>query len=146
MTRLLQTVICGAAVVGLLSSPAPAQTEKKSDQEKIKTYDLPAAPTPVEGPRKDKGRKVVPLGVRAISARPEAMADEKLEEAVETLRQLIEATDDDDPSKPEYLTRLAELYWDKAENYFNKAYGDETFRKLRAAQDSGDDAAVAKVQ
>ena len=131
-------------VTVLFASVAVAQTKKKAEESQIKTYEMPKAPAPGEGAK--KGKKVTPMGVKSIVARPEAMADEKLEEAVQTLQQLIDSTDDDDPTKPEYLTRLAELYWDRAENYFNKAYGDEMFRKLKAAQDSGDDAAVIRVQ
>ncbi len=109
----------------------------------IKTYELAPAGAPAGG---EKGKPVTPMGVKALVARPEVMAEEKLEAAIATLNQLIETTDEDDPSKPEYLSRLAELYWDKAETYFNKAYGDEMFRKLRAAQEADDQAAVAAVE
>jgi N-methylhydantoinase A/oxoprolinase/acetone carboxylase beta subunit len=74
------------------------------------------------------------------------MADDKLEQAIATLNELIQTTDDDDPSKPEYYVRLARLYWDKAENFYNKANSDEVFSRLRAAQQAGDEAAVRAVQ
>lgn len=132
-----------ACLLAIVASPVFAQ---KAESEKIKTYELPTQPAPVQEPLKKEPKKVVPMGVKAIGPKVEAMADEKLEEAVAALNDLIENTDEDDPQKPEYYAKLAELYWDKAENYFNKAYGDEMFKRLKAAQDAGDDAAVAQVQ
>ncbi len=135
-------------VVLAFAGTAFAQTAEK-DRDKIKSYDLPAAATPT--PEKDAGRKeptkkVVPMSVKSTAPKVGAMADEKLEDAVTALKQLIETTDDSDPDKPEYYTRLAELYWDKAENFFNKAYGNEMFQKLKTFQDLGDEAGIAKVQ
>lgn len=138
--------------VSMIATPALAQTkgEKKPGAD-IKTYSLPdsgapkAGTTDVLGDGKPKG-PAKPMGIKAIAARPERMADEKLELAIVTLNQLIETTDDDDPGKPEYYARLARLYWDKAENFFNKAYGNEMFNRLKKAQDTGDEAGVAQVQ
>ncbi len=135
-------------VVGacLVPGAAGAQTGGGKPPEKsgeIKTYEL-TAPGAAAGA--EKGKPATPMGVKALAARPELMADDKLEAAIATLNELIETTDEDDPSKPEYLARLAELFWDKAESYFNRAYGDEMFRRLRAAQEADDEAAVAAVE
>ncbi len=151
MTMLSRTL--GFLVVAALAA-SPAFAQSKADKKAgadIKTYSLPDAGTPkgattdVLGDQKPKG-PAKPMGVKAIVSRPERMADEKLEQAIATLNQLIETTDEEDPGKPEYYARLARLYWDKAENFFNKAYGNEMFTRLKKAQDAGDDAAVAQVQ
>ncbi|MBL6976225.1 MAG: hypothetical protein ISR64_10880, partial [Deltaproteobacteria bacterium] len=130
------------AVSAFLALPATAQTEGGKKKE-IKTYDLP---TPGEAPKVEGKKKKAPMGVKSLASRPEAMADEKLDQAINALDELIEMTAEDDPSKPEFLARKAELFWDKAENYFNKAYGDEMFLKLKNAQDTGGDAAFAAAQ
>ena len=125
-----------------VSSLAAAQSDQTPGRPgEIKTYQL-TAPAPAG----EKGKPAAPMGVKSIVSRPEAIADENLEAAIATLNQLIETTDDNDPSKPEYLSRLADLYWDKAESFFNKAYGNEMFARLRAAQEAGDEAGVAAVE
>lgn len=92
----------------------------------------------------EKGAK--PLGVEGIHSRPKAMADEKLEASIATLNDLIEESDDDDPSKPEYLARLGEVYWDKAENFFNKAQGDQITSRLRQAIEAKDEGTIQKIE
>ena len=121
----------------------PAMAQDAGGSKEIKTYEMP---TGDEKPAVEGKKKKEPLGVKALAPRPEAMADEKLDQAIRALDELIEMTAEDDPSKPEFLARKAELYWDKAENYFNKAYGNTMFESLRAAQDSGDEARIATVQ
>jgi len=135
--RLLTPVLVSA----FLAVPGLAQEGK---QKEIKTYDLPDEPTE-PGPKQDEEKKA-PMGIKALTTRPEAMADDKLEAAIQALDELIEMTAGDDPSKPEFLARKAELYWDKAENYFNKAYGDDMFHRLKAAQDSGDEGVIASTE
>jgi len=120
---------------------ATAQSQRVSKGSQIKTYTLPTAETtPTVA-----GKPAKLMGVKMIRPRPEAMADEKLEQAMATLNQIIETTEEDDPERPEYLTRLAELYWDKAENFFNKAYGNVMFNRMKTAQENGDPAAVDAV-
>lgn len=94
----------------------------------------------------EQGEGGKPLDVRGISARAGAMSDDKLEASIATLNELIEETDDDDPSKPEYLARLGEVYWDKAENFFNKAQGNELMARLRAAIEANDSASIAAIE
>lgn len=139
-----------ALATGILLVPVFAWGQAGASQGPgaVKSYVLPEAdgsaqPFPLGSVETRKG---APMGVKQTAMRAGRMADEKLEEAIATLNQLIEQSDDDDPSKPEYLARLAALYWDKAENFFNKAYGDDLFLRLKAAQDSGDDALLGLVQ
>ncbi len=131
-------VLCSMALASVIvpgTGPAVAQ----SGGSQVKTYELPKVePTPAS-----TGAPSKILGVKALRPRPAAMADEKLEQAMQTLNQIIETTEEDDPERPEYLTRLAELYWDKAENFFNKAYGDAMFQRMTQAKARGDGAAVA---
>jgi tetratricopeptide (TPR) repeat protein len=87
-----------------------------------------------------------PIGVKDIAAKREIKSEKKLEDAIHTLKQLIGETPDDDPAKPEYLSRLADLYWDKGEALFNKAYGNEMFERMKAAQDAGDEGGVAALE
>jgi tetratricopeptide (TPR) repeat protein len=153
MTLRLSAVVLGLAVALAGAGQASAQTKSESNSPKnIQTFSLSdqggsSAQTASELLKAQKtDSKGKPLGVETISVRPEAMAEEKLEASIAALNELIEMTDDDDPSKPEYLARLAETYWDKAENFFNKAYGDEIFKRLRAAQEAGNEALVEAVQ
>ena len=149
MMMRIAPVLAIAGLLALAPASGRAQGGESKESAPVKSYALPpeaggpAAPVAMPGA---EARKGAPMGVKQTAMRAGRMADEKLEEAISTLNQLIDASDDDDPSKPEYLARLAALYWDKAENFFNKAYGDELFLRLKAAQDAGDEAGVAQVQ
>lgn len=118
------SVVTTVIVMGILPKRASGQQQK--------------------GPSAEQGAR--PIGIKELTVRPEVMADEKLEAAIATLNQLIESTDEDDPSKPEYLARLAGVYWDKADSFMAKAQSDEMYIRLRAAQDAGNDAEVARIE
>ncbi|MBP7125923.1 tetratricopeptide repeat protein [Myxococcota bacterium] len=139
----------GLLAVVLVCVPAAVGAQQKQGVSEVKTYDLPQTeagkPGPVVG-GPGTGKPATPLSVRTLATRSERMADDKLEQAIATLNELIQTTDEDDPSKPEYYVRLARLYWDKAENFYNKANSNEIFARLRAAQESGDEAAVQAIQ
>ncbi|NOZ01379.1 MAG: tetratricopeptide repeat protein [Deltaproteobacteria bacterium] len=138
-------IMVSVAASILLALPVAAGDkggDDKGGEKEIKTYKMPEA-QPVQ---KIEGRKNAPMGVKSLAHRPRAMAEDKLDQAIKALDELIDMTAEDDPSKPEFLSRKAELYWDKAENYFNKAYGNEMFKKLKDAQDSGDETLLAAVK
>lgn len=149
-TRIVRAMLL-VGCISLVSPVAFAQKAKaKKDQgTAVKTFDLPessggaASAMPLEGVTARKG---APMGVKHTASRVEQMADEKLEELISTLNLMIDQADDDDEIKAEYLNRLAKVYWDKSENFFNKAYGDELFEQLRAAQLANDEAGVAAAE
>lgn len=141
-------VLAVGGLLALAPMSGRAQSGESKEPAQVKSFSLPEAdgapvPMPMTGVEQRKG---APMGVKQTAMRAGRMADEKLEEAISTLNQLIDTADDDDPSKPEYLARLAALFWDKAENFFNKAYGDELFARLKAAQDANDEPALAAIQ
>lgn len=65
-------------------------------------------------------------------------SEEKLQAAIDSLYGIIDYADDEDPEKPGYLARLADLYWQKAESYFMAAHSDEMDQELNAAGETGD--------
>lgn len=119
-----------------------AQADSSGKKGEIKIFQLETKDAPVL----PKERKMGPMGVKSIAPKAELMAEEKLEEQIATLNELIESTDDEDPIKPEYYARLADVYWDKAENFFAKAMGDEIFRRLREAQESENEAEIKRIE
>jgi len=147
----IASVLGGLAVI-LVCGAAAAQTEPpKSIQTFSLAQDGDTGTASVAELLKDQeaGRATTggkPLDVRGISARAGAMSDDKLEASIATLNDLIEETDDDDPSKPEYLARLGEVYWDKAENFLNKAQGNEMNARLRKATEAQDEAAIQAIE
>lgn len=81
--------------------------------------------------------KRAPVEFKDIVPQKEVQALEKLESAIDVIITLIEETEDDDPQKPEYLARLAELYWDKSYTYFMKAYSNEIMDAIANAREKG---------
>ena len=67
-----------------------------------------------------------------------SQSEAKLQAAIESLYSIIDYAPDDDPEKAGYLARLANLYWEKAESYFMKAYSPKMDKELSDAIDSGD--------
>jgi tetratricopeptide (TPR) repeat protein len=113
-----------------------------AQKETIESFEQKREETQPQEVQKRKG----PIGIKDIAAKKEIKSEKKLDEAISTLKQLIAETPDDDPAKPEYLSRLADLYWDKGEALFNRAYGNEMFQRIKAAQDAGDEKAVAELE
>jgi len=92
----------------------------------------------IEVPNNEWNKKK-PLGVKSIAPRTELLTEEKVDAVLKTLDELIGTTADDDPSKPEFLARRAELYWDKAEHQKSlkakrkwRSYAVKDYNKLLA--------------
>ena len=68
----------------------------------------------------------------------------KRDEAIRLLKDLIDATDDGDPEKPEFLFQVAELYWQKGKYYEQKAF--RTQDEMYEAQDRNDRAQADRLK
>ena len=64
-------------------------------------------------------------------------SEEKLDEAIETLKELILAVPDDAPDKPEFYLALADAYWERSESFFEKAYNEELEAGIYNAMQAG---------
>ncbi len=76
----------------------------------------------------------------------EQQSEQKLDEAIETLKELIAVASDDDPDKPDYYMRLARLYWDKAATFVAKAEDEKLDRAILEAMDAGDEQRLAALK
>ncbi len=113
------------------------------DAPELAPIDAPEeAATKPTGPRRPKpGGSLEDL----YRIRPSA-SEEKLQATIESLYQIIDWAEDEDPEKPSYYARLADLYWQKAEAYFMVAFGDEMEMELVAAREAGDEAKLADIE
>jgi tetratricopeptide (TPR) repeat protein len=73
-------------------------------------------------------------------------SEEKLQAAIESLYRIIDYSEDDDPEKPVYYARLANLYWEKAETYFMQAYSDEMDKEVSQAEKDNDQEAIRQAE
>jgi len=98
---------------------------------------------PVEQPKEPKGKRAKPtLSAEDLYRVKPSASEEKLQAAIESLYRIIDYAEEDDPEKPVYYARLANLYWEKAESYFMQAYSDEMDKEITQAEKSGDQDAV----
>ena len=67
-------------------------------------------------------------------------SEEKLDEAIETLKELIQAVPDDAPDKPEFNLALADAYWERSESFFEKAYNEDLEAGIYNAMKAGNTA------
>lgn len=79
-------------------------------------------------------------GEQFVRQKTEVMAEAKWQEAFKLLKQLIDNTSDNDPSKPELFYRLSEMYWERASSISMNAFAKEEECLDRAA---GNDSAAA---
>ena len=90
-----------------------------------------------------KGKKPRPgLSAEDLYRVKPSASEEKLQAAIESLYRIIDYAEEDDPEKPVYYARLANLYWEKAESYFMQAYSDELDKEILAAQNANDEERV----
>ena len=73
-----------------------------------------------------------------------ALADEKREEAIQTLLDILEIEDPNGPSYPEALVRLADQYWQKSEDFGDKAQSEAVLKCIYDAEESKDAQALAR--
>lgn len=83
------------------------------------------------------------INTQVLEKQFKKMAEDALEAQIQTLDQLLSVTEDNDPQKPVMLYKLADLYWEKSNGFFLKAYGlDET---IFQAKNSGNTALASKL-
>ena len=99
------------------SKPKPVAVQKRKE-EVDPDADLGVGPS---GPR---------LSASDAVAVFKAKEQQKRDETIKVLKQLIKDTPNDDPEKPDYFRRLAELLWGKGDFYKQRAFGyDDEIRK-----------------
>lgn len=54
--------------------------------------------------------------------------DDNIEEQIATLQDLIDSSEEDDADLPKYLLTLGDVYWEKADSFYDQAY-DLTLEK-----------------
>ncbi|MBM4370700.1 MAG: tetratricopeptide repeat protein [Deltaproteobacteria bacterium] len=121
----------------LAAQPAPEGGEKEDGYTPRITGPSEVPETPREVVETGKPKKPRISAEDLYRVRP-TQSEAKLQAAIESLYSIIDYSPDDDPEKPGYLARLANLYWEKAESYFMKAYSPEMDQEITAAIDSGD--------
>jgi len=127
-----------------LSAGAPrahGQPKKDDFAPKIEGTDVkkPEVPKVIE----PTGKKARPgLSAEDLYRVQPSASEEKLQAAIDSLYRIIDYAADDDPEKPVYYARLANLYWEKAESYFMQAYSDAMDKEQMEAEKSGDQAAI----
>ncbi|GMV40876.1 MAG: hypothetical protein AMXMBFR64_25920 [Myxococcales bacterium] len=74
------------------------------------------------------------------------MSADKLDEQVDTLKELIAASPDDDPDKPDYYLNLADAYWEKSEQAFERAYDEQLEASVFEADKAGNAALATRLK
>ncbi len=97
-------------------------------------------------PKVKKGKARPGLTAEDLYRVKPSASEEKLQAAIESLYRIIDYAEDDDPEKPVYYARLANLYWEKAEAYFMQAYSDEMDNQVMAASKVNDEARIAELE
>lgn len=116
-----------------ISLPAIAQTEAASAQSPA---DRASAITTFESKKTDDvaGPKLkAELRQKQLSRQ----SAEKLDETIETLKELIAASSDQDPDKLDYYMNLADSYWEKSEGFFELAYDEQLEQGIFEAERDG---------
>jgi len=134
------TAILAVFLLGLFAfggvTPASAQEEEKGEAE-VKVFSRK---------KKEERAKVDVSGKPGFKQKAEEdvklktqhAAQQKRDEAIRLLKDLIESTDDSDQEKPQFLFQLSELLWDKSKYFERKAF--ETQDEMYKAQEGNDPA------
>lgn len=125
-------IVALTLAVGFLPAPEAGAQEKKQSfvPEAQPNTQAPAAKR--RGQRKGPGLG----GEQFVRGQTEMLAEAKWREAFRLLNRLIETTPDSDPTKPDLLYRLSEMYWERASATDMRAFEVEE-QCLQAARDRG---------
>lgn len=138
--RLIQMTLVALFLLVLPTLPMAQEPPPEPELTPMETQE--EAPKTATPPRQRKP------GVTAedlYKVKPSA-SEEKLQAAIDSLYRIIDWAEDDDPEKPEYYTKLANLYWEKAEAYFMQAYSDEMDQQMTQARDAGNEEQLAQLE
>ncbi len=119
----------------LLAVSAPSALAKpKTEAPPIKTFQGTK-----EEQKEDRRAGAAKMEVPTMRREATGLADEKREAQITTLAELIDMTDDTSPEKPEYLERMAGLFWEKSESFEKRAYSNELEQQMFAAQEANNE-------
>lgn len=133
-------MLAGALLVtGLVVSP---QVHAQEDEDKVETE--------VKAFKREKTeRKKVEQAGPQFKARADVRElklgqQQKRDEAIRLLSELIDATEDNDPEKPELLFQLSELLWQKSKYYEQQAFATQD--EMYGAEDRKDRAGAERLK
>src|SRR5262249_36600058 len=89
------------------------ETEVKAQQTNLTRPDAPPPPKKETGPT---------ITVDAFVTQKQGQIQTLVDKQITQMRRLIQVTQDDDPQKPDFWFRLAELYAEKQRFFFGKAH------------------------
>ena len=72
--------------------------------------------------------------------------DENIAAQIDTLQMLIDSADPEDPDLPKYLLTLGDVYWDKADTFYDRAYDLALERRIHDAGERGDKGRAAELR
>ena len=124
-------ILGGTLLLLALSAPASAQVSSTKSEAQIQTYN----PAP-EAARESvfEQAKKGPADTKRMMAEKIAIEEiERTETALSRLRNLVNTTPAGDRARADYLFRLAELYYDRARYYEQRAYDrrDQAFEQTK---------------
>ena len=105
-----------------LEEQAEEQAEEKPEEEQPEEK-------PLDGPSLKAATRLKQLSARS---------DDMLDEAIMTLKELLTALPDSEDKTDVYLN-LADVYWEKSESFFEKAYGEDLEESIFQAEEAGHD-------
>ena len=135
ITGLLALALLAPASLSAQPKDAPKPGEEGYSPTISGSEEVKEAPKP----KVTKGKRKKPrISAEDLYRVKPTQSEAKLQAAIESLYSIIDYAPDDYPEKAGYLARLANLYWEKAESYFMKAYSPELDKEISDAIDSGD--------
>ncbi len=140
---MLRTKVQTLALVMVLTLGAPALRAQETEPDfRPKIEGEVKKEEPKKDPAARKGPARPGLSAEDLYRVKPSASEEKLQAAIESLYRIIDYAEEEDPEKPVYYARLANLYWEKAESYFMQAYSDEMDKEVSEAEKANDQAAI----
>jgi tetratricopeptide (TPR) repeat protein len=139
--KFLLAALLASASPSWPSAPAVAQTQAGAPEDKaadVKTFE--------EDAKRQVDEASPKLKAEARIRRLSRQSEERLDESIETLKELIAAAPDDDPDKPDYFMNLADAYWEKSESFFERAYDESLESKIYTAEQGGNAAEANRLK
>ncbi len=81
-----------------------------------------------------------------LQTKKEKMSEEKLDAAIQSLQDVLEIDDVTDPKYPDTLVKLADMYWQKSDLYFDQSQSTEILKAIYDAEESKNPAEIQRVK